>query len=88
VKLHLLGDSGVGKSRLKRSLTRYFNIFSMESTTVDEPKKATERTRGAEISTENIVGTVNADTGGKGPSSSGYSYDHYGKTGSDYKVPL
>jgi hypothetical protein len=27
VKLHLLGDSGVGKTRLKRSLTRYFNIF-------------------------------------------------------------
>jgi hypothetical protein len=59
--------------------------ISMESTSIDEPKCAVERTRGAEISTENIVGTVNSDAAGAS-GSTGYSYDHYGKAGSDYKV--
>ena len=47
VKIHLVGDSGVGKTKLKRSLLRYYNLFVTDASAADEPKLLSERTRGA-----------------------------------------
>ena len=53
VKLHLLGDSGAGKTKLARALGRHWNLFSTDAGADDEPLLPAERTRGAWV--EDIV---------------------------------
>jgi Ran GTPase-activating protein (RanGAP) involved in mRNA processing and transport/GTPase SAR1 family protein len=55
VKLHLCGESGVGKTKLKKALSRYSNLFNADAGSDDQPNIPAERTRGIDISLVDIV---------------------------------